>query len=149
MNLRGIKLIKKSFRTNPNHLTKAQNIVYSPGSRAVRPWRFQGGRGVQRGLGGNPNPPVPLGPAQRVACWNMCTYSIEVYRNQNWRLRLLSDSCLLALRAWVTLGCRPNPPGDFIPSPLLRFAPIQVSYCAKDPFCATKKRRYLPALIFS
>ena len=37
--------------------------------------------------------------------------------------RLLSDSCLGALRAWVTLGCRPDLPEGFHPSDsLLRFA---------------------------
>jgi len=31
-----------------------------------------------------------------------------------------------------TLGCRPNPPGDFIPSPLLRFAAASSRYAGAD-----------------
>ena len=30
--------------------------------------RLQGGRGVQRGLGGNPNPPSPSGPSAARSC---------------------------------------------------------------------------------
>lgn len=34
--------------------------------------------------------------------------SFSLNPNQKRRLRLLSDSCLWALRAWATLGCRPG-----------------------------------------
>ena len=49
------------------------------------------------------------------------------------RLRSRSDSCLWDASHMRTLGCRPNPPGDFIPRPLLRFAPVYVFFIIKDP----------------
>ena len=51
----------------------------------------------------------------------MCDQACEqtrlqpVPRNRNCRLRLLCDSSACALRAWDTLGRRPNPPRDFAP----------------------------------
>ena len=63
--IRDIKFIKGKRKLGPIQTIEpsVKGNVYSPGSRAVRPWRFQGGRGVQRGLGGNPNPPSPSGPS--------------------------------------------------------------------------------------
>ena len=45
-----IKFIKEKKKLRQTHTIEpsVESILYNPGSRAVRPWRFQGGMGVQR-----------------------------------------------------------------------------------------------------
>ena len=48
---------------DPGPMGYIRNFLYSPGSRAVRPWPFAGVMGFLGELGGNRNPPTPLGPS--------------------------------------------------------------------------------------
>ena len=63
-------LIKKSYRQEQNHLIKVEIFVYNPGSRAVRPWRFQGGYGVPRGVKEDRSLPRPVGETGRRSVGN-------------------------------------------------------------------------------
>ena len=80
--------------------------------------------GVQRDVGGNPSIPPSSFWAQRSAqpAGIYTDILLKCIRIVIVAYRLRSDSRRLALRAWVTLGCRPDLLGDFIPKPLLRFA---------------------------
>jgi len=109
MRIRDRKLIKS--RKYANKLTKRARNEYNPGSRAVRPWRFQGGRGVQRGLGGNPNPPSPSGPSG----------ARNLLRSIKITLKKYGGIVIVAFgSAPILVFLRLGYVGDFIPKPLTR-----------------------------
>ncbi|MBQ4266168.1 MAG: hypothetical protein IJB85_11705, partial [Clostridia bacterium] len=72
-------------------------------------------------IGAKPKATITI-PAQIERISQTTQILSKLCQNQKRRLRLLFDSCLSGASRMETLGCRPNPPGDIVPRPLLRFA---------------------------